>query len=524
MTIYAATIKRTCNVILYRITCLINKVVVCVSACLSPYVRFAELCLVLVTLSLSSCVSSSSAKRVSFDAGPVMRRGISPEGELRTTAAGPFFETLSDTNGMNFIAVRPFYSRTFDPAKERSIREVLWPLCMIKEYSNEVQWRCIPAFGHDFAVDDPDSRWRMWLFPILFAGQDVHGEKYFAVFPVGGKLNEFLGRDKIFFALFPLYLYSSINSVETRDILFPFCSWTSGKDISRFRIFPFYMKSVAGDRMESRSVMWPIWTSKHYNYNGREGDGFILFPLCGHMKSTVAESWLFLPPFFRYSIGAQGTSGNFPWPFIQYSSANPERLYFWPLWGYNNSHNEKTSFYLWPIVRKETAVYRDGELNRLRIVPIVNYESRTEAPRTNDLPVAEGRVSERYFQLWPLGSYRRDNDAYRFRMLDLWPLKQTPSIERNWAPLWTLYSHVRVGENSEDELLWGLYHRANEGTDARRWSIFPLFSWETATGGGGSKEWNVLMGLFGYKRDELLKTYRMLYFLKFKSGEEEKKP
>ncbi|MDD4871874.1 MAG: hypothetical protein PHR77_15055 [Kiritimatiellae bacterium] len=469
-------------------------------------------------------MSVSSGSVPFYDAGPVVSHDVSPDSSDRTRAMGPFFEKQTDTNGMSFMAVRPFYSRTNDLVKKRKLSEFVWPLGMIKEFQGELDWRFILAFGHNFEKANPDSRKRLWILPFLFNGTDINHEKYFAVFPIGGKVNEFLGRDKIVFALFPLYLFSSVNGVETTDVLFPFFSKTTGKDISRFRIFPFYMRSVTGDRARSESVMWPIWTSTKYDYPGSEGKGFILFPFYGHMKSTSAESWLYLPPFFRYTSGKKGKSGNFPWPLIQYSSANPEKFYIWPLWGYKDFQGIKTSFFLWPIVHSETIKDREREMNRFMILPVISYESQVVTEKNpNDSDVKEN-ITARYFKLWPLGSYRREGDSYRFRILDLWPTKQMQGIERNWAPLWTLYSHNKVGENSEDELFWGIYHRVNKGENARNWSLFPIFSWNTDSAGCGKKEWNFLMGLFGYKRDDLLKSYRLLYFLKFNSKEKESKP
>jgi len=484
--------------------------------------KLAGFCLVSLALLSCSCSSMSPAGRPSFDAGPVMSRDNSTDGNFRTRAAGPFFERQSDTNGMTYMAVRPFYSRTFDPLRDRKLTEYLWPVGMIKDFEGEKYIRFLISIAHKFEIDDPDSRFRFWILPILFAGTDVNKEGYFAVFPVGGKVNEFLGRDRMVFVLFPLYLYSEVDGIRTTDILFPLISRTKGKDVSRFRILPFYMQSESGDHFASRSIMWPVWTSVKYNQPNSKGGGFVLFPLFGHVKLTNQETWMFLPPFFRYSESKQGKSGNYPWPFIQYSSASPEKFYVWPLWGYKEEHGVKTSFFLWPIVRREFLVRPEYQQNRFSVTPVVFYESRVAREKKDDNVVKESVIA-RYFRLWPLSSYRREGDSYRFRVLELWPAKQTPAIERNWAALYTLYSHTRTGANSEDELLWGIYRRQNTGKDKRSWSVFPLFSWERSAENGGSREWNFLKGLVGYKRDGLLKTYRLLYFIHL-GGKGETKP
>jgi hypothetical protein len=503
----------------------------------------------------------------------VASRDKTPEGQSRFRSIGPVFERQEAADEKTFTAFRPFYSRTFDPGNERTLQEYLWPVAMSKDFRGETYWRVLCAFGHDFDNDDPESRYRFIIFPIFYMGRDIHDENYFAVFPIGGKVNEFLGRDKIWFALFPLYMYSSINDVKTYDVLWPIVSWTGGSDISRFRVFPFYGQSSKGDLWTKRFVLWPIWTSAHYSYaDGQTGGGFVLFPLFGHTKLTDQESWMFLPPFFRWSWNDEGyRGGNSPWPFIQYSfgKGRDEKLYLWPLWGTRRNENLRSSFFLWPIGSTLEANRVEYTLNRFSLFPLLFYEKKTpksgdrdrassanspvllERERVGATEDEDGTVqvsnlksqifdpgvssnspafgegievnpatSGRYFKLWPLVSYQREDEAMRVRLLDLWPGKRLSVIERNYSPFWTLYSHVRADGASEDELLWGLFRRSNSDQGKKHLSLFPLFSCDRSMA-DDSRQWSFLMGLTGYKREGLRKTYRLLYFFKFSTNQEE---
>lgn len=538
----------------------------------------------LLCLLATSCASL----RAPFDAGMVASRDKTPEGHSRLRALGPFFER-QETGGKTFTAVRPFYSRTVDPANERCLQEYLWPVAMDKDLKAENFWRVLLAYGQDFDRDDPDSRYRCIVFPFVYVGKDVHGENYFAVFPIGGKVNEFLGRDKIWFALFPLYMYSAINDVKTYDVIWPFISWTDDDDVSRFRVFPFYGRSIKEGQWRKKFVLWPIWTSADYAYpDGQTGGGFVLFPLFGHTKLTDQESWMLLPPFFRWSWNDKGyRSGNTPWPFVQYShgKGRDEKLYLWPLWGTRYNDNYRSSFFLWPIGSSLEVNRADHTLDRFTLFPLVFYEKKTpktevrgqrseirgQPPspdgsgvpgksevsqesgdrgqesgtieqRTEDggqPPSPEGygvpgrtevRSQEtegidvhpttdgRYFKLWPVVSYLREGDASRLRFLDLWPGKQLSVVERNFAPFWTLYSHVRVDGAGEDELLWGLFRRSHDSEGGRHMSLFPLFSCGRSPA-EDSREWSLLWGLTGYHREGLRRTYRVLYFFKFSTNE-----
>ena len=459
-----------------------------------------------VAFGFCGCVS------VPHDAGPLSISDKDLRGHSRLRVLGPFIETRYDGEGKRFHAVRPFYSRTEDSTQDRTVSDIVWPLGMVKERQGETDWRFLLAFGHDFDSEDSGSRHRWNIFPLFFGGEDAAGDRYFAAFPFGGTLHEFLMRDRITFALFPLYAYSEQADNKTHSVLWPFCSRTVGDDVYRLRVFPFYGISENQDRWTKRFVMWPFWTSVDYHYPGEKGGGYVLFPLFGKTDVGDRHSRMFLPPFFKWERGEDGHRAlNCPWPLFQYRRGEIDRFYIWPLFGRESRKDERRWFTLWPIVSGRRTERSDGIGRRFRIVPLVYYASKAHPSLSPDEPDA---VFSRYFKLWPLVSYRREEDTSRLRLLALWPMKHTAGIERNWAPLWSLYSRERVGMATESEFLWGLYRRRRT-EESRSMSVFPLLQTSSSTADEGRRSWSLLYGLIGYKREGLRKQLRMLYFLKF---------
>ena len=428
----------------------------------------------IVSLFTAGCaMPGPGARPGGYDIGPLLSADHTVDGSTRVRAAGPLVERIASEPGYEFSAVRPFYSRTADEQRDRVLQEFLWPVGMHKTLGKESFSRFLTAYRHDFDRTDSGSRYRTIVFPIIYSGRDSDDERYFALFPVGGTIHEFLGRDRICFVLFPLYMQSSVNEVETHDVLWPFVSWTRGDKISRTRVFPFYGESSLEDAWKKRFVMWPIWTSVRYDYEEEKGGGFILFPIYGQIQTPRQSTRMVLPPLFRWSRSDEVHEVNCPWPFVQYSSGRVEKLYLWPLWGRRESGNERSSFLIWPIGWKRTRQNGDEVYKSLRIVPFVHYESETDHGVPPDVAASDTDaasdvsfdpdVKSRYFKLWPLMDYRREDDALRFRTLALWPAKHTAPVERNIAPLWTLYSHTRVGDESEHDVLWGLFRRRSRG-------------------------------------------------------------
>ena len=472
----------------------------------------------LLSAMVCGCVSTPH-----FDAGPIASADQNLYGHSRVRSFGPLVESRKSDDGKSFTAVRPFYSRIENAPEDRTVSDIIWPIGMIKERKGETDWRIFPAFGHDFDSGDAESRHRWSFFPLLFGGQDINGEKYFSVFPFGGTLHEFLMQDRINYVLFPLYAYSEHEDNKTHSVLWPIFSRTQGDDVYRWRIFPFYGMSQNKDRWTKRFVMWPFWTSVRYDYPDQPGSGFVLFPLFGKLDVGERHARMILPPFFKCERAENGHRAlNCPWPIIQYRSGAINRFYFWPLFGKESTEQERQWFTLWPIVSGRRTDSGSYVARHFRIMPIVSYASKTK--KTED-PQADGDVFSRYFKLWPLISYRREDTTSLLRVLALWPLKHTPAIERNWAPLWSLYSRERVGDGVDSELLWGLYRHRRNRTD-RRLSIFPLLQSASShiENEPPRRRWSFLYGLIGYEREGLHKQFRMLYFIKFGRLPEEVAP
>ncbi len=461
-----------------------------------------------------------------FDFGPIISRQRDVHGTMRLRALGPFFERAIHEDGQSLTAVRPLFSHYDNPEYERHRYEVLWPLAHYKGFRDERSGRVLLAWWTRFDINDPESRYRFWLIPLYFQGRDQHGETYMALFPVGGKIHEFLGFDEIRFALFPLYLGTEINTIQSHSVLWPIFSRTEGKGIYRFRVFPFYGQNRHRDRYSKKFIMWPIWTSAEYYIPGSSGSGFILFPFYGQLDLDDQRSHMVLPPFFRISQGDRVNMWLLPWPFFQRRTGEVRQTYVWPIWGQKRMAGNEYRFFVWPILHQQRIDKGDAIAQRLFVLPFYYSETQRERaaappPMGPNDPVPRGEMASNYQKLWPFMSYIREGDEARFRMLDLWPLKQTGAIERNYAPFWTLLQNTRLDDASDTEVLWGLFRRQRHHEDHAYTSLFPLVQWERDKV-EDRRQWSLLKGLLGYERQGTTSRYRLLYFIRW--GQEEDEP
>jgi len=410
-----------------------------------------------------------------------------------TAVAGnfnPFYDNLKTEEG-SFFAVRPFYSHTV--LEEGEIRDVFWPLYSRKSFKDEKTSRALIFWWtHAFDAQEESPRQRRWLFPFVFQGRDANDEKYFALFPLGGTIHEFLGRDRIAFFLFPMVGKSQINDVKTTSVFWPIVSRTRGEGIQRDRVFPIIGKSTLEGKYEKRFVLWPFWTSADYFYPGDSGKTWILFPICGRADLENEKTLWVIPPFFRFTQGTEQNRMYCPWPFIQkIESEWHNKLYIWPLWGrdqYAGGLSRRT-FLFWPFLWSER--FEEEQLTKTRKMALPFFFLAREVLREEGIPKGAQVEVSKAWKIWPLMSWKREGNASRFRMLELWPIESGP-VERNWRPLWTLYKRTNENGLIRKDLLWFVWHSERESAFRR-------------------SEWSLLKGLLEYKKKEGSRGGRLLW-------------
>ena len=446
-----------------------------------------------------------------IDFAPLFQKGKDIYGNARWRALGPLFESRRTEKGDKMVALRPFYSYIFDSAENLYRRQVLYPVWMEKgiDAGRDVHFALLFSY-HDFDVNDPDSKYRLWLVPIYFQGRDIEGVPYLAIFPLAGSIREFLVFDEVRFAFFPFTFFTRVNDVKTTSVLWPIMSRTTGGGNDRLNVFPLFGYSKLREEIVKRYILWPIWTYAHYERPESPGYGYVVFPFYGRVNLENQQSVMFVPPLFRFAHGGDSTMVHSPWPFIQYRSGSSNKLYFWPLWGHSGRDTSTYSFFLWPLGSRYGHKAPFYEHTRFMFVPFM-YSTSTRG--SFDKPGRKMDEPLKTLKVWPLFSYVRDTDKSRFAMLSLFPYRDYDAIERNYGALWTIYTHSSYKGETEDELFWGLI-RLRQSKKENRFSLFPLISVGREKE-SGEFNWSFLKGLIAREKTGAKRSFRLLYFIKF---------
>jgi len=377
---------------------------------------------------------------------------VCPERMERRYRLGPFFEYRTTYEGAAFWAIRPFFSRLVDPVCDTQVSDCAWPLGTFHRDREQSWWRLALAYGSDNDVRRDESAWKTALFPIWFQGRSRQGEDYWAIFPLYGHLPHVLLMEDIDFFLFPLYLNYAVNGVERDYYLWPvFSRMGHEPETKRAGIFPLYGQTL---KRESRHLyaFWPFWTSAVYEGKRNPGYSWMLFPLAGQVNRDKEKQWLLVPPFISHAVTDGGERWRLPWPFIQTATNQTSRQRsFWPLYGDRNQSDGRSWYALWPLIEHFSLSAKDRRTERSRFFPF--YVSETTYGK--DLSGVE-QVEETYTRVWPFYSREKTERGTKMRALELSLIRYSGGIERNWAPLWTVYTRSAQDGDVVHDALWGL--------------------------------------------------------------------
>ena len=389
-----------------------------------------------------------------------------------TTGFPPFYEVYDTSSGRRIESgdetlVRPFFTMAHMDPEIHRLRIAL-PFIEYRWGPDLDRFRVIPMiyyrrFSQPLGGDDTD-----WMvFPFLFAGKDAEQGNYFAIFPLGGRVRNYLWKDETDFILFPIYVRSRNRDKYSLHVLWPFYNTVWGGGWSGSRLWPFYGRYLSmtqrGElRNDRRFIGWPFYMQYSEQLDFAPARLWFSFPFYGEGEGQRVETSTFLWPLCQYYYERRNDASHvlgyiFPfhftrgqtdvWPFFGVKSLEAGTS----LGGLERQHYRQ--FLLWPFQRYEWA--QDGleESTRLWVLPLLWHFYYI------DMNTLETRKESKF---WPLYRYQRDRERVTFDC---------------FSPLWF---------SRED---WDRYY-------SRWFSIF-RYRWTPAIGG-----WEILYGAIMYRREE----------------------
>ncbi len=471
----------------------------------TPFFLLRSACLLFLLSYVTARANTPPADAVITNAPPPATNAPAVAGAAWRFRIGPLFEIGQSKDGLDVLAVRPFFSRVADTNRHESLTDVVWPWSSFHRRDDYADWWAFPAFDKDENVNDPLSRHTFWLLPVYCKGRTRGGENFAAVFPVGGEVRDFLWLDDLQFFFFPLYLNYRQGDQKTESYLWPIYFRETGPKRERFCIFPVYGTSTTATERASFSF-WPFWTKQVFDGPKRHGTAEMLFPVYGRVDTDTQRGWMVLPPFFsRMEMTNGETSLRCPWPIYDTASKkDSEKDNVWPLWTHTETSTGHRGTIAWPFWWEDASASGGRREQSETLVPFY-HATRCEI-ETHGQVVADLD----YVRVWPFYSRQETPEGTRIRVPELTFMRDGQGIERNWAPFWSWYVQNEQHGAVDHDLFWGLARWGQQCDHTAYTQLGALAEWKRPP--GGSLDWKVLGGLFGQEGDGAAVRSRWFWF------------
>lgn len=384
-------------------------------------------------------------------------------------------------DGAKRRAVRPVFSYEKKEEIPKSRGTFLWPLGHYRADLDTRRFIFFPFYmRHGRAnADGPD--WDSATMLLLWRGTDPADGPYTGLFPLGGTFKNLFFKDRVDFALFPLYVRARAGKGDSHNVLWPFLNVTRGPTHG-WKLWPLYGRyrketDEGSPLYDRRFWLWPFFTH-HRNELNREKPFslFFFFPFYGRIEGSSVSQTSVLWPFFKHRIErgpAERDDWSAPWPFVRVGSgADYRRRDFWPFYGHLTMGALDRTYWIWPFFRDEKQIREESATRRSFLIPF--YWHVEEQGK-------EGQTVLSRLKVWPFYGKRLEKDGGRQTevLSPLW-FTDPGGVESVLAPFWRLYWHAK-SPAGEERLAYGfrlLWDGRRKGPDV-------------------PYDWKVLGGLFG---------------------------
>ena len=458
------------------------------------------LAFLLLSLWISGCATlSPGPKRANFQ--PLFLYSEDEEkGEKTTEILGPLFYSSKDRESKH-LAFRPFFYWEKEE-REFSRLEYLFPLGKYKRTDREVDSYFVPLVStHRDLTQEVEEKKRTFLLAIW--GETEEGESYGGFFPVYGHLKERFGKDEVNFCLWPIYSDTRDGENRTYTLLWPFFSFSEGGGRESVKIWPLYGYDRKEKDYDKAFYLWPIFQfEKRYLYTDDPTDIQMVFPFYVSFRSSHQSRTSVLWPFFDHTQNEEThySQWDFPWPFLRWAEGDETSIFrLFPLYGRKQLKDQESGFFLFPIHWYHREVEKDYEKRIVHFLLL--SKDQTEIWKTEE-------EEAQSFRLWPFFAYKSRRDGSMNFFAPVIIPSDEEGVERNWAPLFSLYQYRRGARGEgESRLLWGVYlHQWSATHD--RYELSFLLTYHRAE---DVFYFSLLRGLFEFRTERAKGALRILY-------------
>ncbi|MCC5876119.1 MAG: hypothetical protein JJU11_07875, partial [Candidatus Sumerlaeia bacterium] len=353
--------------------------------------------------------------------------------------------------------------------------------------------------------------WYAYNAEMAFPLFPARPQTFAAFWPLIGDFRGYYNRDRIFFFLWPLIVYSNHGRgedfIETSSFIWPIFARHGGHNVSGFRIWPLFSTVRKKDEFTRSYFIWPLG---HYRsgrisrQDAREQNVFMFLPFYARIRRPDFNFDMVFPFFGSLEVGQREVDGYFLAIYNverNYRRNTRENRILWFIWRwrkpldgiepeefddtiatggglfpiYTNVEGSRSrrQTIIWPIYHDRWNKYEEYEFSRRYVVPFYSSQQWDY----DDGPTRKRRFFFPFFrQTQTLEGIKRENS------LHLWFHTEVEPVDRLYAPIWEFWNRQENLETGEKSVHWfqtaHRFERHKDGTERRRTNLL-FFDRET---------------------------------------------
>lgn len=422
-----------------------------------------------------------------------------------TTLMGPLFE-CKDSPEADILSLRPFWTQFDIDHSDDAHYHLLYPLANYYDYGDHWHWHSFNLIRGSENEHTGESS--LEVIPFYFSQQTGDPEtSYRALWPLYGTLKSFFGRDRIDFALWPLYIRTQKADEVRFSTPWPFVQTLTGPESSGFGLWPFYGHFQRNNDYDHTWAAWPLY----YDLTDRLDqpspyERFGVLPFYTRERGDGLISKTFAWPFFGYTRESEPRpkyrENRYFWPFLVQGRGEEQYKNRWmPFYTHERKGNAEKWWYLWPILKRETSQLGYIERQRTQVLYFLYRD---------DLQRGADGFSARRTYLWPFWGYADNGQGHtQWQLFD--PLgvffPRNEKVRENWSPLFSIYRYDARPDSVRHSALWNLFVLENDTDGSDALYLGPLFE---KVDRGADGHWQILKGLIG--RENYSQEKRWIFF------------
>lgn len=392
-------------------------------------------------------------------------------------------------------------------ARYASSESFLYPLNITKKEQSHLHWQTLLGlFDYDVYTDHKKVSRQGNFFPFYFFRSGFcKANDYAAVWPLGGTVKNFLGKEEAHWFLWPLWVKTRNANTQNYWYPWPLINYRCGEQHG-FGFYPLGGHFFQKDVYDERYFLWPLGY-RYINYERQElKKGFL--------------------PFYAYEKTPHVEDLSIVWPIWGHRKENKipyeEHRLLWPLWVqgrgdtrlvnrwapfYTHSEDKtrcfKKTWYLWPFIQKKSWQENAVDIYQEQFLYFIFWHQEQKSSKYPNF-----LVQKTHF--WPIYSYW-NNGQGRKQIQMLSPFEvffpNNDMVRDIYTPLFALYRYDENNGNVKQSFLFQLFQeeRNKEGTHLHCKCLLDYKNTKT------EKCFSLLNGFFEYRNVSGEKTLKLLW-------------